>query len=233
MIIWTYCYRLNVFYLLVAAFAACVIIYWFHRSKRQAMKFLLFGLLLFGLLSPFNIKQFNRHSEALQLRVNEKKELSTREKLGVYGCVMMITVFDFIPFHEASVENFYLFFPSKEKKRYFNSEAILNSPSIQRALKTKENGYIGWNKWNYVFNRDFRYAIAFDPCTVTASVKNGYKEVTLTTYFSYRKNYTTIHATTFLNGIFSFRVDEGLFCYLQDKGWLHPYLAVWTTRQKL
>lgn len=233
LIIWTYCYSLYVCYLLIAAFAACTIIYWLHDSKRQAMKFLLLGLGLFALLSPFNIRQFNSHSEALQVRVNAKKELTTKEKLGVYGCVMMITVFDFIPFNEASTENFYLFFPNKEKRRFFNSNAILNSPSILKAVKTNEKGYIGWNKWNYVFNKDFRYAIAFDPCTVTSTIKDGYKEVTLTTYFSYRKNYTTIHATSFLRGMFNFRVDEGLFWYLQDRGWLHPYQAVWTARIRL
>lgn len=191
------------------------------------MQFLLIGLVLFLVLSPFNITQFNRNSEKLQKMVNEKKELSTKSKLGIYGCVVMMTVFDIIPFPEAGKENFYLFFTSKDNKRVFHSNSILNSPSIMMAVKKKETGFIAWNKWDMVGNKDFRYSLAFDPCTVTSVDKKGFKEVTVTTFFSYRENYPTLHASHFLRGIFAFRVDEGLFFYLQQKGWLHPYTAIW------
>jgi hypothetical protein len=232
LIVWTYCYSLHVLYLLITAFLACVVIYCIDRKKRQAMQFLIIGLILFVLLSPFNITQFNRNSEKLQKMVNEKKELSTKAKLGIYGCVIMITVIDIIPFPEAGKENFYLFFPCEEKKRVFHSNSILESPSIMQAVKNKETGFIAWNRWDMVGNKDFRYSLAFDPCTVTAIKKNEHKEVTVTTFFSYRENYPTIHASHFLRGIFAFRVDEGLFYYLQQQGWLYPYTAIWIAELK-
>jgi len=232
LIVWTFCYTLFVCYLLVAAFSACIIIYLLHKSKRQAIRFLLLGLFLFCVLSPFNLKQYNRRAEQLQNRINHKGELSTKEKMGVYGCLLMITVFDLIPFPEAATENYYLLFPSKDGQRFFYDQSILKSPSIQRALKLKAKGYIEWNRWNFVRNKDFRYAIAFDPCTVTTSEKDGYKQVILTTDFGYRQNFVTTHASNFLRGLFTFRVDEGLFFYLQQKGWLHPYKAIWIAKIK-
>lgn len=232
LIIWSYCYSLYVCYLLAAAFGACIIVYYLHRSKRQAVKFLLLGLVLFVVLLPFNLRQYNRRAEALQLRVYKKGELSTKEKLGVYGCLVMMTVFDIIPFPETAVENFHLFFPVEGNQRVFTSNSILNSPSILHAVAVGEKNDIGWNKWNYVFNSDFRYSLAFDPCTVRAIDHKTYKDVVLTTHFGYRKDYVTIHANTFLGGMFSFRVDEGLFWYLQEKGWLHPYTAIWKARLK-
>jgi len=227
LIIWTFCYTLFVWYLLVAAFSACIIIYWLHRSKRQAVKFLLLGLFLFFILSPFNLKQYNRRAENLQNRISQNGELSTKEKLGVYGCLLMITVFDIIPFPEAAVENFYLLFPSKDGQRTFRSNTVLGAPSIMKAAKAGQNGRIAWNRWNFVYNKDFRYAIALDPCTIRTVEKEGYKEVRLSTDFGYRENFVTVHANTFLRGMFTFRVDEGLFYYLQKEGWLHPYHAVW------
>jgi hypothetical protein len=230
LIIWTYCYSLFVCYLLAAAFSACVIIYCLHHSKRQAVKFLLLGLFLFCVLSPFNLKQYNRHAEDLQHRINQKGELNFKEKLGIYGCLLMITVFDVVPFPEAAVENFYLLFPAQGGQRIFYKQSILQSPSIQRAIKLKQKGYISWNRWNFIFNKDFRYAMAFDPCTVTTVDKKEFKEVMITTDFGYRENFVTTHANSFLRGMFTFRVDEGLFWYLQQKGWLHPYKAVWVAR---
>lgn len=227
LIVWTFCYTLFVCYLLVAAFSACVIIYLLHQSKRQAVKFLLLGLFLFCVLSPFNLKQYNRRAADLQNRINHKGELNTKEKMGIYGCLLMVTAFQAIPFPEAATENFYLFFSSATGQRTFYSQSILKSPSILQAVKLKEQGYIIWNRWDLLNNKDFRYALAFYPCTVTTRDKKSGKEVVLSTDFGYRQNHFTTHAGGFLRGIFTFRVDEGLFWYLQQKGWLHPYKAVW------
>jgi len=232
LIVWTFCYTLFVCYLLVAAFSACLIIYLLHNSKRQAVKFLLLGLFLFCVLSPFNLKQYNRRAESLQNRINHKAELNTKEKLGIYGCLLMMTAFQAIPFPEAATENFYLLFPSANGQRVFYNQSILKSPSIQQAVKTKETGYIIWNRWDLRNNKDFRYAMAFYPCTVTSREKKEGTEVMLSTDFGYRQNHVTTHAASFLRGMFTFRVDEGLFWYLQREGWLHPYKAVWIARIK-
>ena len=229
-IAWTYCYGLYVCYLLSAAFVASIIIFRVNRSKRQSVKFLLLGVVLFMLLSPFNIKQYNRHAESLQKRVSNREELNTRERLGIYGCLIMVTLFDIIPFPEFGIENFYMFFPAKNKERVFYSNSILNSPSIMREVKRKTTGSVTWNRWTSIFDADFRYALAFQNCSISTERKKGYREVTLSTDFHYRKEHFTYHASNMLHGLFAFRIDEGLFWYLQEKGWLHPYTAVWKAK---
>lgn len=229
---WTYCYSLYVSYLLTAAFVASIIIFCVNRSKRQSVKFLLLGIVLFMLLSPFNIKQYNRHAESFQKRVSNNEELNTEERLGIYGCLIMVTLFDMVPFPEAGTQNFYLFFPSVAKERVFYSNSILNAPSIRREVKKETKGYVKWDRWASIFDADFRYALAFQNCRINTEQKKGYREVTVSTDFQYRKDHFTFHANNILRGIFAFRIDEGLFWYLQEKGWLHPYTAVWKAELK-
>jgi putative flippase GtrA len=230
LIAWTFCYSLYVCYLLTAALIASVIIFCVNRSKRQSVKFLLLGIVLFMLLSPFNIKQYNRHAEALHQRVSNKQELNTKERLGIYGCLIMVTVFDIVPFPEFAKQNFYLFFPVEDKQRVFYSNSILNSPSITREVKRKTTGSVSWNRWSSIFDPDFRFALAFQNCRINTVRKNGYREVIVSTNFHYRKDMFSVHANHVLHGIFAFRVDEGLFWYLQEKGWLHPYTANWIAK---
>jgi len=230
LIAWTYCYSLYVFYLLTAALVASIIIFCVNRSKRQSVKFLLLGLVLFILLSPFNIRQYNRRAANLQERVSKHGDLNTRERLGIYGCLVMVTVFNLVPFPEVGTENFYLFFPVKNQQRVFHSNSILNSPSIMREVKRKTTGTVRWNRWTSIFDADFRYALAFQNCNITTERKIGYREVIVTTDFQYRKDHFTYHANNVLHGLFSFRIDEGLFWYLQEIGWLHPYKAIWKAK---
>jgi len=232
LIAWTFCYSLYVCYLLTAALIASVIIFCVNRSKRQSVKFLLLGIVLFMLLSPFNIKQYNRHAESFQNRISNNEELTTKERLGIYGCLIMVTAFDMLPFPEVATENFYLFFPVKGERRIFHSNSILNSPSIMREVKRKTTGNVQWNRWTSVFDTDFRYALAFQNCTISTERKKDYREVTVSTLFQYRKDHYTFHAHNILRGIFAFRIDEGLFWYLQEKGWLHPYTAIWKAELK-
>lgn len=232
LMVWSYCYTLFVCYVLTAAFIASIVIYFSHRSKRQSVNFLLLGLFLFFILSPFNLKQYNRRAESLQYRIEHKGELNTREKLGIYGCLIMITVIDIIPFPEFGIQNFYLLFPTSKKERIFHDSSFLESPSIMKAVKEKSTDQIAWRRWDLVYNKDFRYSIAFDPCKINVFDKSGYKEVHLTTDFGYRERVVTIHASHVLGGIFTFRVDEGLFWYLQQEGWLHPYRAIWIAKLK-
>lgn len=227
LIAWTYCYSLYVGYLLAAAFVASIIIFTINKSKKQSIKFLLLGGLLFVILLPLNLRQYNNHAETLQKRINNNQELNTKERLGIYGCLIMVTVFDIIPFPEVATENFYLFFPDQDHKRVFHSQTFLTSPSVLREVKRKTLGYVTWNKWSSVFDPDFRYALAFDPCLINTVTVDNHLLVTLTKEFAYRSNHTTIHANGFMRGWFAFRIDEGLFYYLQEKGWLHPYTAIW------
>ncbi|WP_316830205.1 hypothetical protein [Pedobacter aquatilis] len=185
---------------------------------------------MFVLSTPYNLRQYNRNAAAFQAQINSGYHLNFKEKCAIYGTLLIITAGDIIPFPEASIQNFYLLFPKKSKTRVFYDDAYLRAPDIQALLNKKGKNAVAWNKWGERFNGNFRFAAAFDPCTLEVTNEGSKKKATLVTYFNYRKNYTTYNANHYLYGLFAFRIDEGLFWYLQHEGWLHPYNAVWIAK---
>jgi len=191
---------------------------------------LLAGLALFVISSPYSLRQYNKNAEAFQVQINDGYHLHFKEKCAIYGTLLIITVADIVPFPEASIQNFYLLFPKKSGTRIFYDNDYLRAPDVQAMMHKKGKNSVEWNKWGERFNGNFRFAAAFDPCTLEITDEGNQKKATLVTYFHYRKNYTTHNANHILNGLFAFRIDEGLFWYLQHEGWLHPYNSVWIAR---
>jgi len=230
LLIWTYCYSLHIFYGLALVLIFAIISFFRKQNRRFITITLCAGFLLFILSTPYNLRQYNQHAEAFQEQINAGFHLSFKEKAAIYGTLLIITVGDIIPFPEASIQNFYLLFPKESKTRIFYDNDYLRAPDIQAVINRKGKHEVAWNKWSERFNGNFRFAAAFDPCTLEITDEGDQKKATLITYFSYRKNYTTHNANHLLNGLFAFRIDEGLFWYLQHEGWLHPYNAVWIAK---
>lgn len=229
-LIWTFCYSLTVFYLFLLTLIIAIVAF-FKKKNRKFITITLFvGLSIFILSTPYNLKQYNRHAEAFQYQINSGYHLNFKEKCAIYGTLLIITVGDIVPFPEASIQNFYILFPKKSKTRIFYDGDYLTAPDVQKLLHTKGKQQVAWNKWGERFNRNFRFAAAFDPCTLEITDEGNQKKATLVTYFHYRKNYTTHNANHYLYGMFAFRIDEGLFWYLQHEGWLHPYTSVWIAK---
>lgn len=224
---WTYCYGLHFFYLMLVVLIGASLLYYRKRQIKPVFYALLLGLMLFGLAIPYNLKQYNKNGAAMQRKINSKNHLSFREKCGVYGNLLMLTVVEFIPFREASKMNFEMLFPNNNQIRLFSGSDFTKAEDIEPLLNRKGKIHVEWNKWNERLTDNFRFAVAFDSCTVETFDEGPSKNVFLTTRFSYRKNYTTAHATHIFNGLFEFHVYEGLFWYLQKEGWLHPFTAVW------
>ncbi|MFM7747914.1 MAG: hypothetical protein ACKO7X_08340, partial [Bacteroidota bacterium] len=82
-----------------------------------------------------------------------------------------------------------------------------------------------WNKENYkLFKPESRYALALNPCEVYPPLKNGYS----TEYkISVKVSYPYSSEIDLGNKFVQLHVQEGLFHYLQQEGWLHPYKAIW------
>ncbi|MFC4210041.1 hypothetical protein ACFOWA_02530 [Pedobacter lithocola] len=230
LLFWTFCYSLHIFYLFVLALVVAAVAFVRKKNRKFITITLCIAILIFLLSTPYNLRQYNQHSEAYQAQINNGYHLKLREKLGIYGTLLIITVGDFIPFPEASKQNFYLLFPKENKTRVFYDNDFLGAPDIQKMLHLKGKNEVAWNKWGERFNGNFRFAAAFDPCTLEITNDGDHKKATLVTYFHYRQNYTTHNANHYLYGLFAFRIDEGLFWYLQHEGWLHPYTSVWIAR---
>lgn len=228
--LWTFCYSLHAFYLFLVTLIFATISFFRKKNRKFITITLLLGIILFIIFTPYNLKQYNKNAAAFQDKINQGYHLQFKEKCAIYGTLLIITVGDIIPFPEASIQNFYLLFPKENKTRIFYSDDFLQAPDIKKMMHLKGKNSVAWDKWGERFNGNFRFAAAFDPCTLEITEEGNHKKAVLITNFNYRKNYTTLNANHILGGMFAFRIDEGLFWYLQHEGWLHPYNAVWIAR---
>ena len=170
------------------------------------------------------------------------EKLSKGQKLSLYECcsiyathlTMCFVGYPIAP--EAARECLKLHFTDRDTV-YFNWHNFSGSKKLEEAhrqLIDKPDGSsvrISWNgnKDYSPFSGEHRLAIAANPCTLT---KVRYLEFecfpdeywyTITTSTEYPK----YSRTEFNFKKFKIVFNEGLFRYLQDKGWLHKYTAVY------
>jgi hypothetical protein len=72
-------------------------------------------------------------------------------------------------------------------------------------------------------NKESRYALALNPCTLKSKEFEDYSEVSIEVQVAYPEKYRAV----LLKVPFEIAVEEGLFHYLQEEKWLHPYKAIW------
>ena len=169
-------------------------------------------------------------------KLSKGQELSLYECCSIYATHLTIC---FVGYHiapEAARECLKLHFTDKDTV-YFNWHNFSGSKKLEEAhrqLIDKPDGSsvrISWNgnKDYSPFSGEHRLAIAANPCTLT---KVRYLEFecfpdeywyTITTSTEYPK----YSRTEFNFKKFKIVFNEGLFRYLQDKGWLHKYTAVY------
>ena len=129
-----------------------------------------------------------------------------------------------------------LHFPHKQDTIHImnvKSRVSLLSPKITKAIKSIENKPLGSSvrvTWNgndaYSVNSPERVAaIAVNPCVVSkaAYMEDGTALYVILSSMQYPK-YSETH---FNLGKTTITVHEGLFRYLQDKGWLSYYTAAY------
>lgn len=144
-----------------------------------------------------------------------------------------VWMFGWVISPEAAKECFLLHFPQKDTVE-FKPGKILNTPKIKAAINNTFNQKVGtstritWDgdKDYALGSPEHRTAIALNPCTVT-KLENNFGP---SPYMSHVKVtspmiYPEYSRTQFNLGKFSIYLHEGLFRYLQDKGWLSKYVA--------
>jgi hypothetical protein len=91
-------------------------------------------------------------------------------------------------------------------------------------MKFDEEKYISWNTSDYVLGSiESRYALALNPCILSSSKVNDDILYSVKVRIEYPKKSEVI----LMHFPFEFAVEEGLFNYLQQVNWLHPYDAIW------
>jgi hypothetical protein len=126
---------------------------------------------------------------------------------------------------EVGMESLLLMIPCEGGERRFTSDFFLRSEMIRQGFK-KGRAIVAWRISDYAFGRESRYALALNPCTLSRTETKD--------YIDYAVNVRVEYPAKCAVDIFKFPVritiEEGLFHYLQQEGWLHPYTAVWRTR---
>lgn len=130
---------------------------------------------------------------------------------------------------EVAKESMLMMFKDSDGMREFEGDFFLKSQKIQSALKYPFNTpkkEVMWNAEDYgLFKPESRYALALNPCVVYPPLKNGYSteyKISVKASYPYSSEIYLIK-----NEFVQLQVQEGLFHYLQQEGWLHPYKAIW------
>lgn len=169
-------------------------------------------------------------------KLSKGQELSLYECCSIYVTHLTMCFVGYPIAPEAARECLKLHFTDRDTV-YFNWHNFSGSKKLEEAhrqLIDKPDGSsvrISWNgnKDYSPFSGEHRLAIAANPCTLT---KIRYLEFecfpdeywyTITTSTEYPK----YSRTEFNFKKFKIVFNEGLFRYLQDKGWLHKYTAVY------
>ena len=179
---------------------------------KKSVKIALIGLLclVFAVLINGCYYVFWGQEKSMK-KLQNSQDLNFYECCSVYTMHMALWIFGWPLSPEAAKECFLLHFPQKDTVEFEITNAIYNSPKIE--LNSPEH----------------RAAIALNPCKITrvetpewlTEYNRKLYDVKITSPMIYPK-----HSRTEFNlGKVTIIVHEGLFRYLQDRGWLSKYIA--------
>jgi len=218
------------------AIIACGAFGAFLRTRKNAAVILPVTLVLWcaanTALLPLTIRSYNEARDTYIRAISSGGELGFREKCGIYGLniVMSVCAYPFYP--EAAKESILLMFPADGGSRRFKSGFFLDSRVVRNTLRGKSRNCklpVRWNLSEYAAGgHEARYALALNPCELRVETVGG----TIRYIAKVRVEYPDRAEAVLLRGPFEIRVEEGLFGYLQKRGWLHPYDAEWVYPDK-
>ena len=160
-------------------------------------------------------------------KLHRGMELNLYEKCSIYTMHVALWMLGWPMSPQAATECFMLHFPQKDT---VTIGMDLCSPKVDAAVRILKGQPIGSSvmvSWDgseaySLANPEHRAAIAVNPCRVVKE----WEEACLYTCSVYSSMQYPIQASTvFTIGSVRIHVQEGLFRYLQDKGWLSCFTA--------
>jgi hypothetical protein len=199
------------------------------RWNRKGIIYLygsLLSLLIFTLvLFPQSLNRYNQKTDEYMNKIESGQELNFKEKTSIYGLNFFMSVFAFPIYPEVAKESFYLMFKTEDGTRVFEDDFFMGSQRIRNAI-TQKKSKVAWSGAEYLLgNKESRYALALNPCSLKVKKFEDYSEVSVEVPIRYPEKYRAV----LLKAPFEIAVEEGLFHYLQEEKWLHPYKAIWKT----
>ena len=165
-------------------------------------------------------------------KIQNNQDLNLYECCSIYTMHIAVWMFGWPLAPEAAKECFLLHVPSKKDTVEFKiTQAVYDSERIQEAIDFLVDKQVGTSitvAWNgdkdYALNSpEHRAAIALNPCKITR-IKDEYPPFNTSSLYKVKITspmiYPKYSRTEFNLGKFTIIVHEGLFRYLQDRGWL-------------
>ena len=177
------------------------------------------NILINGCIYVFNLQ------EKTMDKIKNGEEPSLYEKCSIYTMHMAVYMFGWPLSPEAAGEVFRMSFPwNREKAILREDDFFMESPTAQKALKGLQEG----QRKRIAFKAETAYNTASPDHRVALAVNPGilYKKdgkVYLESYAHY-PYYSATPITIFGSKII---IHEGLFHYLEEIGWMHPYTITW------
>jgi hypothetical protein len=221
-IAWNMCFGFISGYILFGVLLTAIII-----LKKKSLRFILIivGISAMGYLVmlPLTLFQYQDRAEKIYSKIQRGEDLQMNEKLSIYGLNLSIGIVAFPVYPEVAKETLLLCIPERGNNRTFKSDFFLKSAKIREAIANKRNR-VSWSKNEFVTGiKESRYALALNPCTLRVTEREDYTEYEVTVNVEYARNFPVV----LIGWPLKITLQEGLFWYLQEINWLHPYKASW------
>jgi hypothetical protein len=204
------------------------IIFWNRKGITYLYGSLLSLFIFTGVLFPQSLNRYNQKTDEYMNKIESGQALNFKEKTSIYGLNFFMSVIAFPIYPEVAKESFYLMLETEDGTRVFEDDFFMGSQKIRNAL-TKKTPTVAWGGAEYLLgNKESRYALALNPCSLRVKEFEDYSEVSVEVPIRYPEKYRAV----LLKVPFEIAVEEGLFHYLQEENWLHPYKAIWKTTLK-
>lgn len=223
-ILWNITFGFIVGYVLVSIFVFGI----YRYSKTHKAKWIgysvLLGLVLYILMLPLTLDVMNTKTAKYQESVSAGHGLSLIEKWNVYGINLTACFVAFPIVAEAALEMFLMVIPTKDHQRAFDGSFFMDSEIITKAIKSgKKKGLLQWYQKHYnLTHSESRAAIALNMGTYEIKGDSIYLKIPI--------RYPKRCRSTFISYPVTMRVEEGLFRYLEEQGWLFGYDAYWKAK---
>lgn len=178
------------------------------------------------------------HQDKSMAKIQQGEDLNLYECCSIYTMHMAVWMFGWPLSPEAARECFLLHFPREDDDlvRFKASRGFMKSPKLRTAveyLSDKQSGasvHVAWkaSKDYALYSPEHRAAIAVNACDVIkgeVDKTTGDYEIRIRCAMVYPK----YSRTEFNLGKFSIWIQEGLFRYLEERGWISRYIAEYYT----
>jgi hypothetical protein len=203
-----------------------------RRHARSAVQL----LLLWAVGAPNTLLELGRSMNTLQLQIDRHGagSLQDHQLFGIYALQLGLGAAGHtLGLHEVAWEAWGLARPGEAERRW-PSDFALRDPKVRRAIagwRTAPPGPLPPAEvaWTSYFGPGVSPSVSLAlncPLSLTGTkAEDGTIEVAASCLVAYPQH-ARLPLTTVLGEAVG--IEEGVFWALQERGWLHPYTAVWT-----